>query len=90
MSCLTRQHHLPPVTQTRHDHQQRSLVLLQASLHVNPIGPQIDRLDLSTGPLGGLNNKAKVLKRHAYGFRDLEYFRLRLALLHKGTPAFPG
>lgn len=45
---------------------------------------------ISTGPLEGLNNKIKVLKRQAYGFRDMEYFRLRLYTLHESTPAFPG
>jgi len=29
---------------------------------------------ISTGPREGLNNKLKVLKRQAYGFRDNEYF----------------
>lgn len=45
---------------------------------------------ISTGPLEGINNKIKVLKRQAYGFRDIEYFKLRLAFLHEATPAFPG
>lgn len=45
---------------------------------------------ISTGPLEGLNNKIKVLKRQAYGFRDQEYFRLRLLFLHEATLAFPG
>jgi transposase len=45
---------------------------------------------ISTGPLEGLNNKIKVLKRQAYGFRDMEYFRLRLAFIHEGVPAYPG
>ena len=45
---------------------------------------------ITTGPLEGLNNKIKVLKRQAYGFRDNEYFKLRLAFIHEGTPAFPG
>jgi len=45
---------------------------------------------ISTGPLEGLNNKAKVLKRQAYGFRDLEYFQLRLAFIHNETSRFPG
>jgi transposase len=45
---------------------------------------------ISTGPLEGINNKIKVLKRQAYGFRDLDYFKLRLAFLHEATPAFPG
>ena len=45
---------------------------------------------ISTGPLEGLNNKIKVLKRQAYGFRDMEYFRLRLAFLHENVLAYPG
>lgn len=45
---------------------------------------------ISTGPLEGLHNKAKVLKRQAYGFRDLEYFQLRLAFIHHSTQRFPG
>jgi len=45
---------------------------------------------ISTGPLEGLNNKIKVLKRQAYGFRDLDYFKLRLYFIHESTPAFPG
>jgi len=30
----------------------------------------------------GINNKIKTLKRQAYGFRDMEYFKLRLLHLH--------
>jgi transposase len=30
----------------------------------------------------GMNNKIKTLKRQAYGFRDMEYFKLRLYHLH--------
>jgi len=45
---------------------------------------------ISTGPLEGLNNKIKVLKRQAYGFRDLDYFKLRLYFIHESTPAFLG
>lgn len=45
---------------------------------------------ITTGPLEGLNNKIKVLKRQAYGFRDDEYFKLRLYFLHDDTPAFAG
>ena len=48
------------------------------------------RFPISTGPLEGLNNKIKVLKRQAYGFRDLEYFKLRLAFIGSSTPRFPG
>jgi transposase len=48
------------------------------------------RHPITTGPLEGLNNKIKVLKRQAYGFRDMEYFKLRLFFIHEDTPAFPG
>ena len=41
---------------------------------------------ISTGPLEGINNKIKVLKRQAYGFRDEEYFRLLLFHLHRVKP----
>ncbi len=48
------------------------------------------RHPISTGPLEGVNNKIKVLKRQAYGFRDMEYFKLRLLFLNDSTYAFPG
>jgi transposase len=48
------------------------------------------RHPISTGPLEGLNNKIKTLKRQAYGFRDLEYFQLRLAFIHSATSRLPG
>ena len=37
---------------------------------------------ISTGPLEGTNNKIKTLKRQAYGFRDPEYFRLKILAIH--------
>ena len=37
---------------------------------------------ISTGPLEGTNNKIKTLKRQAYGFRDLEYFKLKIMAIH--------
>jgi transposase len=37
---------------------------------------------ISTGPLEGFNNKIKVLKRKAYGYRDSEYFDLKIKSLH--------
>jgi len=45
---------------------------------------------ISTGPLEGVNNKIKVLKRQAYGFRDMDYLKLRLFFIHESTPAFAG
>jgi len=38
---------------------------------------------ISTGPLEGTNNKIKTLQRQAYGFRDQDYFRLKIYALHK-------
>jgi transposase len=38
---------------------------------------------IDNGKAEGINNKIKVLKRQAYGYRDLEYFKLRLYHLHK-------
>lgn len=37
---------------------------------------------ISNAKVEGLNNKIKVLKRVAYGFRDDDYFKLRLFALH--------
>lgn len=37
---------------------------------------------ISTGPLEGTNNKIKTLKRQAYGFRDHQYFALKIKALH--------
>jgi len=31
---------------------------------------------ISSGPMEGMNNKIKVLKRKSYGFRDNEFFKL--------------
>ena len=38
---------------------------------------------ISTGPLEGLNNKIKVMKRVAYGYRDTHFFGLRLLFIHE-------
>lgn len=38
---------------------------------------------IDNGKAEGINNKIKVLKRQAYGFQDLEYFKLRLYHLHR-------
>ncbi len=37
---------------------------------------------ISTGPLEGTNNKIKTMKRQAYGYRDFEFFKLKLFDLH--------
>ncbi|MDO4588208.1 MAG: transposase [Planctomycetia bacterium] len=38
---------------------------------------------ITTGPLEGINNKIKTLKRQAYGFRDMEYFKLKILAISR-------
>ena len=38
---------------------------------------------ISTGPLEGTNNKIKTMKRQAYGFRDQEFFKLKILGIHE-------
>ncbi len=38
---------------------------------------------ISTGPLEGTNTKIRVLQRRAYGFRDMEFFKLKILALHE-------
>lgn len=45
---------------------------------------------IDNGRAEGINNKIKVMKRQAYGFRDIEYFTLKLYNLHKTTHALVG
>jgi len=45
---------------------------------------------ISTGPLEGTNNKIKTLQRQAYGFRDMEFFRLKIYALHRTRYALVG
>jgi len=45
---------------------------------------------ISTGPLEGTNNKIKTMKRQAYGFRDTEFFKLKIMALHKTKYALVG
>jgi len=45
---------------------------------------------ISTGPLEGINNKIKVLKRKAYGSRDETFFILKLFSLHESKSVFTG
>lgn len=45
---------------------------------------------ISTGPLEGINNKIKTMKRQAYGFRDMEFFKLKIYSLHEKKYALVG
>ena len=48
------------------------------------------RYPISTGPLEGTNTKIRVLQRQAYGFRDHEFFKLKIYALHETTYALVG
>jgi transposase len=45
---------------------------------------------ISTGPLEGTNNKIKTMQRQAYGYRDHEFFRLKIYAIHEATYALVG
>jgi len=45
---------------------------------------------ISTGPLEGTNNKIQLMKRQAYGFRDQEFFMLKIYALHRTKYALVG
>lgn len=45
---------------------------------------------ISTGPLEGLNNKIQTMKRQAYGFRDREFYKLKILAIHEAKFALVG
>jgi len=45
---------------------------------------------ISTGPLEGTNNKIKRMQKQAYGFRDMEFFKLKIKALHLTKYALVG
>src|SRR6516165_1877395 len=45
---------------------------------------------ISSGPLEGTNNKIKTMKRQAYGFRDLAFFKLKILAIHETRYALVG
>ena len=45
---------------------------------------------ISTGPLEGTNNKIKTMKRQAYGFKDKEFFKLKIMGIHESRYALVG
>jgi transposase len=45
---------------------------------------------ISSGPLEGTNNKIRTLQRQAYGYRDEEFFHLKLFALHVSKYALVG
>ena len=45
---------------------------------------------ISNGKLEGINNKIKTMKRQAYDYRDMPFFKLKLLSLHDSTYPFSG
>jgi len=45
---------------------------------------------ISTGPLEGTNNKIKTMQRQAYGYRDHEFFTLKIYACHESKYALIG
>jgi transposase len=45
---------------------------------------------ITSGPLEGTNNKIKTMKRQAYGFRDQEFFKLKILAIHETKYALIG
>lgn len=45
---------------------------------------------ISTGPLEAVNNKTRLLQRQAFGYRDSEFFQLKLYALHQARYALVG
>jgi len=45
---------------------------------------------ISTGPLEGTNNKIKTMQRQAYGYRDQEFFKLKILAAHEAKYALVG
>jgi transposase len=50
----------------------------------------IRNIPISSGRMEGTNNKIKVLKRLAYGYRDMEFFKLRILAIHEAKYALTG
>lgn len=59
------------------------------SLHRDGVLAYYD-VPISTGPLEGTNNKIKTLQRQAYGYRDPEFFHLRIFALHESRFSLVG
>jgi transposase len=45
---------------------------------------------ITSGPMEGTNNKIKTMKRQAYGFRDQEFFKLKILAIHGSRYALIG
>jgi transposase len=45
---------------------------------------------ISSGPMEGTNNKIKTMKRQAYGYRDMDFFKLRIMGIHEAKYSLTG
>jgi transposase len=45
---------------------------------------------ITSGPMEGTNHKIKTMKRQAYGFRDKEFFKLKILAIHETKYALVG
>jgi transposase len=45
---------------------------------------------ITSGPMEGTNDKIKTMKRQAYGFRDREFFKLKILAIHETKYALIG
>ncbi len=45
---------------------------------------------ISSGPMEGTNNKIKTMNRQEYGFRDMEFFKLKILAIHEARHALVG
>jgi transposase len=45
---------------------------------------------ITSGPMEGTNDKIKTVKRQAYGFRDQEFFKLKIPAIHETKYALVG
>jgi transposase len=47
-------------------------------------------VEITSGPMEGTNNKIKTMKRQAYGFRDQQFFKLKILAIHETKYALVG
>jgi transposase len=45
---------------------------------------------ITSGPMEGMNNTIKTMKRQAYGFRDEEFIKLKILAIHETKYALIG
>ena len=62
----------------------RILIRLADTLSARKSGlPAYYDYPISTGPLEGTDNKIKTMQRQAYGFKDMDFFKLKIMAIHQ-------